>query len=1452
MADKKQNNPDKNIAEIKAEELAELNPEEVAKAEILGDFTEEKEGKDEKTDYGIVRGRVLENEMRESYLDYAMSVIISRALPDVRDGLKPVHRRVLFSMNELGLTHQAKYRKSATVVGDVLGKYHPHGDIAVYDTLVRLAQDFSMGVRLVDGQGNFGSVDGDQAAAMRYCVTGDTLIITDKGLTPIKDISSDGREDIKRKILSKNQKINSAIKWFDSGTHPTIKISTLKGYTLQGSYNHPILVWNGNRSTGTPGLQWKLLSQIKLGDVAVINRTPDLLWPKRKVQLKLYWPKAENSRARKKVLPKILNQDLAYIVGSLLSEGTLSQNELEFCNTDKQWINNFKRRWFRVFPDCRLHEFKKRPSSFGKKSYYTLEIHSRYVLRFLQNIGLKPCKSADRLVPWSIFQSPKSVVSIFLSAYFEGDGTISSSGRMVELSCISKNNEILRQIQILLLRFGVASTRRLDHYRSIYKLYVRGLDNYRIFNHEINFLGKIKKDKLKVVIQGLKKVQSQTDFVPLLSDYTRSNLNESLSYHDVRQFVVKHNFDRYPQMQENYQAVASAVKVTVQPYLKNIFKTLLSNHYLFDPITKISDGGRAQVYSLKVESECHSYVGNGFINHNTECRLTAPAEELLSDIEKDTVDFVPNYDSTREEPKVLPAKLPNLLLNGSMGIAVGMATNIPPHNLGEVCDAAIYLIDNLDCTIDDLMTFVKGPDFPTGAEIYGLAQIKNAYGAGKGAIVMRAVANIEETKRGFRIIVTEIPYQVNKAELILKIADLVKEKKLDGISDLRDESDRKDGVRIVIELRANAYPKKILNRLYELTTMQTIFYVNMLALVDGIQPRVLTLKNILEEYIKHRQVVVRRRTQFELDRAKERAHILEGLRIALKNIDEVVATIRKSTNRDEAQKKLVTKFKLDEVQANAILEMRLSALAALEREKVETEYQEKIKLITSLEAILASGQKILEIIKKELTDLKNKFPSPRRTKIYAQEIGKFSAEDLIPSEQVIIILTRGNYIKRMPAAAYKSQVRGGKGVMGMETREEDMIEHLIIANTHDDIYFFTDRGRVFHTKVYEIPAASRLAKGQAVVNILQISPEEKVTSMICLSTKDIEKFKFIMMATTKGSVKKTTLSMYSKVRKTGILAMKLKGDDRLRWVKFTKGNSKIFQVSARGQSILYEETDIRPMGRTAAGVRGIALRANDYVVSTDVVSPEREKDADALIVLEKGFGKRTPLPQFKTQIRGGMGIRAANVTERTGPIVGMRLVYGEDYDVILASSKGQVIRMSLFSIKELQRDTQGVTLIKLNSGDKVTSVTVIKKDMTDKLDLPSEPNTGGDLDDVKSDKDNEVPAIKISEEAKVGEEVEEQIKEKPAGEKGSKKSSPVAQNAKSKSEEKEKKIPDWAKVHADSWRQPQIFKNRKDIKVNDYSKKDESPKGNPNKTIDQNLPNLFKKKSEPNYWGREG
>jgi DNA gyrase subunit A len=686
----------------------------------------------------------------------------------------------------------------------------------------------------------------------------------------------------------------------------------------------------------------------------------------------------------------------------------------------------------------------------------------------------------------------------------------------------------------------------------------------------------------------------------------------------------------------------------------------------------------------------------------TEARMTRLAEEILVDIDKQTVDFRPNYDGEEMEPSVLPAKVPQLLLNGQLGIAVGMATSIPPHNLTELIDASVHLIDNPDAGVEDLVKFVKGPDFPTGGIVYGKESLKTAYATGKGGVVVRAVASIEETKKGrHQIIVTEVPYGLNKSVLLEKIADLVKDKKITGISDLRDESS-KGKVRVVVDLKKDAYPKKILNQLFKLTQLQTTFHFNMLALIDGIQPRVLGLEDILREYIKHRQVVVRRRVQFELSKAEARAHILEGLITALDHIDEIIAAIRKSQTTDDARNNLVKKFKLSEIQANAILAMQLRTLAGLERKKLVDEFTELKALIEKLKGILADEKEILKIIKEELLELREKYGDERRTKIVPQELDRMSEEDLVPDEQVVVTLTSANYIKRSQIADYKKQGRGGKGKRGMTTREEDVIEHVVNASTHDYLLFFTNRGRVFRLKTYEVPTAGLNAKGVAIVNLLQLQPEEKVSSVINISKQAQEGF--LLMCTTKGVVKKTPFEQYSNVRISGLITINLDNDDELKWVKITSGQNEVLISTSQGQAIRFAEKDVRPMGRAARGVRGIRLRAGDIVIGMDVV----KEASNIFVISDFGYGKRTNVDQFTSHARGGVGIRSAVVNKKTGSLIGVKSLSetGEE-EVIIISSQGQTIRLGIKDIPELGRATQGVRIMRLNDGDRVVSLALV-------------------------------------------------------------------------------------------------------------------------------------------------
>jgi DNA gyrase subunit A len=842
-------------------------------------------------DLGAIRAIRIEDEMRDSYLDYAMSVIVARALPDVRDGLKPVHRRILFTMGEMGLSSTSSYRKCAAIVGEVMGKYHPHGDVALYDALVRLAQDFSMRYPLVDGQGNFGSVDGDGAAAMRY----------------------------------------------------------------------------------------------------------------------------------------------------------------------------------------------------------------------------------------------------------------------------------------------------------------------------------------------------------------------------------------------------------------------------------------------------------------TEARLTAIASEMLADIDKETVDFVDNYDGTQKQPSVLPAKLPNLLVNGSSGIAVGMATNIPPHHLGEVCDATIALIDDPELTSDDLCKFVLGPDFPTGGTIFRFEKQRNVltgewetvdairqmYAHGRGRVVMRAQVAFEEV-RGDRtaIIVTELPYQVNKAALLEKIADLVKDKKIDGISDLRDESDR-DGMRIYIEIKRDSNPHKVLNNLFKHTPMQLAFNMNMLALVDG-QPQTLPLRSVLEHYVTHRQEIVRRRTEFDLGKARARAHILEGLKIALDHLDAVIKTIRESADVDTARDNLMSRFDLSELQAQAILDMRLARLAALERKKIEDEYLEVIQLIAELEDILANPARVLQIIKDELTDIKRKYAGERRTRVADDASREMTDEDLIADEDVVVTISGRGYIKRQPVATYRRQHRGGKGIIGHVTREEDAVEHLLVANTHDWALFFTNRGRVFSAKVHAIPDASRQAKGMPIINLPGVQVDSGEVPVATIVLPNFEPGHYLVMATRKGIIKKTPLEQFERVRATGIRAITINEDDELAWVDVSGGADDIILATAQGMLARFEESEVRPMGRDAAGVIGIRLlkREGDSVVAMSVVEPE----ADLLVLTETGYGKRVAIGDFRRKHRGGQGVRLIALEGRkTGLVAAVQQVTEADEELVLISEGGQVIRTETNTINRYSSGARGVIVMRLAEGDRVAAIAAFRPGLADRDGLGDDdgPAAGG-------------------------------------------------------------------------------------------------------------------------------
>ncbi len=1233
---------------------------------------------------GIFNTEISE-EVKKAYLDYAMSVIVSRAIPSVEDGLKPVQRRILYAMNQMGLKPGTQTKKSARVVGDVIGKFHPHGDTAVYDALVRMAQDFSLRYPLVFGQGNFGSIDGDPPAAYRYCVSGDSLVLTDKGLIRIDEIS-----DKEVRVLSKDKKVNNVSKWFDSGEHETIKIATDKGYTLMGSYNHPVLTIATDEFK-RPIFMWKTLEQIREGDVVVLDRLQDDFWPKQKIELKEYYPVAKNNRTKKRILPEFLDENVAFILASFISEGSISKNKIEFCNVDEPWITELQTRWDRVFPDSKLHKFKRKPSSFGKKEYYRLECHCRHTIEFLKNIGLEPVKSKEKKIPLLILKSPKEIISTFIRIFYEGEGNISYSKKFMEIRLCSTSEEIIRIMQTSLLRFGIDSFKRYDKYKNLHLLQIRGKRNFLRFYKELGFLSERKNKKLEFALLLYKKEYSSKDFVPFLSDFIRR-----LAKYSDNEFVVKHNFDRYSNMRQNYQRISSIVLKRTGINLKSLFEYFLTYQYLFDRIVSVEKTEKQKVYSIKVDSNCHSFISNGFISHNTEARLMSITMELLQDIEKETVKFLPNFDNSLKEPELLPGKLPTLLLNGASGIAVGMATNIPPHNIIEVCDAINAYIKNPEISIEKICEIISGPDFPTGGLIQG--DMLELYKTGRGRIIVRGKTTIENIRGKEAIVVTEIPYMLNKSFLIEEIANLIQNKKIKDIADLRDESSKGD-IRVVIELRRGANPKFITNALYKYTRLQDSFNVNFLALV-GKEPIVLNIKEVLEAFVNHRKLMVTNRTKFELKIAKERQEIVEGLLIALKNIDEVIVTIKKSKGVLEASDALVNQFKLTKKQAQAVLETKLQQLTTLERDKLKKESEDLKLRIAELEKILGDINEILKIIIKETSELKNKYGDKRRTQVL-QRISEISEKDLVQEKEIVVTITDKGYCKRMDVKAYKEQKRGGKGVIGSNLATGDFVKQLINCSTHDYLIFFTTRGRVLWLKAYDVPEVERYSKGKAIVNMVKLS-NEAITNVISIKNFDY----YLFMVTKKGMVKKISLKHFSKPRASGVRAINLPNDntDELVGVEVVKKGQEVLIATKKGKAIRFNEEEVRDMGRASYGVTGIKLD-NDSVVSLEILKTEA-----VFTITKKGYGKRTAVNDYRKTARAGKGVINLKVTDKTGEVVNTVSVNDSD-GIIITTAKGIVIRTSLKNIRVMGRATQGVRVVKLQPGDYVTDLVKVQENI---------------------------------------------------------------------------------------------------------------------------------------------
>lgn len=1180
----------------------------------------------------------IEDEVKDSYLNYAMSVIVGRALPDVRDGLKPVHRRILYAMRELNLEHSKPYKKCARIVGETMGKYHPHGDVAIYDTLVRMAQDFSLRYPLIDGQGNFG------------CFTKDTKIKLVDG----RDISFG--ELIEEE---KNGKKNYTYTINHSGL---ISIAKIKNPRLTIS-NAEIL-------------------KVVLDNGAEIRCTPNHRFMLRDGSYK----EAKDLTTGESLMP--LYQKLSEKTDRLNRDGY----HLIYQNAKNEWIPvhhlvdnyNLTRKKYsksdgRVRHHIDFNKLNNQPDNIKRmhwKEHWRVHYQNATLLHQNQEYRDKIAKGREKF--WDNAEN-KEKYSERLSARNAQNWQDPLYRKKMRQFLSDTNKEYIRNHPEKRIEFSERASKTLKrlwqdpYYRKLFNEKIVKANKSRITNNT----GKVK--FIKICHEAL-------------SNYQR--LNEEL-YENTRKTV-------YP-----YGSSTSWNTGFVKYYNKQedlLHKELNYNHKVLR--VEILNQ-REDVYDLTIDDTHNFALASGVFVHNsvdgdaaaamryTEARLAAVSDEMLGDIEKETVNYGPNFDSSLKEPLLLPASLPNLLVNGSSGIAVGMATNIPPHNLKEVCDAIIYLLDNPEAEVKDLMRYIKGPDFPTGGLICGKAGIKDAYTTGRGKLVMRSKATVEHQKNGKDLIIfTEIPYQVQKSSLIEAIAALVDDKKIEGISDIRDESD-KEGMRIVVELKRDIESQIVLNQLFKHTQLEGTFGVIMLALVDN-RPKVLNLRQVLDCYIEHRRVVIRRRTQFELDKALKRAHILEGLKIALKFIDKIIKVIKTSKSVEAAKVNLMKEFELSELQSQAILEMQLQRLTALERDKLDAEYAELLKKIEICRAILASQKKIEAIIKEELEELKKKYGDDRRTDIVG-EAEELEVEDLIAEEDVVVTISHGGYIKRLPVSSYRKQKRGGTGSTGAELKDEDFSEHLFVASTKDYVLIFTDKGQVHWLKVYEIPQASRISKGKAIINLVQMEQSAKVSSTI--PVKEFSADKYLVMVTKLGQIKKTKLDAYSNPRKGGIIGITLDKDDVLIGVEMTDGKQELLIGTKQGKAIRFSEEKVREMGRGAHGVRAISLAKKDEVI--DMVVPQ--KKSTILTVTELGFAKRTTIDEYRLTSRGGKGVINIKVTDKNGQAVNLKTVNDRD-ELMVITQNGIFLRCAIKDIRETGRSSQGVRLIKLQDKDRVSCV----------------------------------------------------------------------------------------------------------------------------------------------------
>ncbi|MGY4911061.1 intein-containing DNA gyrase subunit A [Micromonospora aurantiaca (nom. illeg.)] len=1217
----------------------------------------------------------LEVEMQRSYLDYAMSVIVGRALPDVRDGLKPVHRKILYAMFDSGYRPDRGYVKCSRVVGDVMGQFHPHGDSAIYDALVRMAQPWSLRYPLVDGNGNFGSPGNDPAAAMRYCLVGDARIRTAEGSVRIADVVPDAapssETDVDLKVRDRNGDLVRASKFFHSGEHPTLRLRTREGYELTGTHNHPVLCLVN--VAGVPTLLWKLLAEIAPGDRVVLQRTvPD----------EIGYPMLEHVEA-------------AVLAGAFVSEGWVSEQRAGFNNVDREFFVRVLTAYDLAVGGPRY--VAERVIASGS-TLHELDVQNISALRASVLGEMVGARSADKFVPEFVWRGPAAVKRAFLQALFEGDGSSSLLPRhTIQVSYSTRSARLAREVQQLMLEFGVVS-RQCRYDDGEIKVVVTNRRDARIFAAYIGFLGR-KQAKLESELAQVPASSTalSSDHVPFVGDFVREH---GASRWTERDWLRRHNVDRIERWERDRDEIAARI---TEPGILDVVEPLVDGRFYYAEVTEITDAGVQPVYSIRVDTEDHSFVSDGFVSHNTECKLDPLAMEMLRDIDEDTVDLQDNYDGRAKEPTILPSRIPNLLINGSEGIAVGMATKIPPHNLREIGAAVQWCLEHPEAdettTLEALLEIVKGPDFPTHGLIVGQAGIQDAYRTGRGSIRMRAVVEVEEDKRGRpALVVSELPYQVNPDNLAERIAELIKEGKLAGIADIRDESSGRTGMRIVLVLKRDAVAKVVLNNLYKHTQLQETFGANMLALVDGV-PRTLNLAQFIRYYVEHQIEVIRRRTAFRLRKAEERAHILRGLSKALDALDEVIALIRRSPTVEDARQGLIRLLDIDEVQATAILDMQLRRLAALERQRILDDLAKLELEIADLKDILAKPERQRQIVSEELGEIVAKWGDERRTKIVPFD-GEVSMEDLIAREDVVVTITRTGYAKRTKVDLYRSQRRGGKGVSGATLRQDDIVSHFFVCSTHDWILFFTNKGRVYRAKAYELPEASRVAKGQHVANLLAFQPDEQIAQIIEIPNYQVAPY--LVLATKNGLVKKTRLEEFDSNRSGGIIAINLRDEDELVGAVLVAPEDDLLLVSKNAQAIRFNATDeaLRPMGRATSGVIGMRFSGEDELLAVEVV----REGLDVLVATNGGYAKRTPIEEYPVQGRGGKGVLTAKITERRGGLVGAVVIDPED-ELFAITSNGGVIRTPVKPVRRTRdRNTMGVKLMDLPDGVTIVAI----------------------------------------------------------------------------------------------------------------------------------------------------